>query len=598
MSEIKENISLGNTGTLADLIHTDDNLPVYLDYDPEEDEITKALWESYDSSTRRYLNQIREATAGKRTAVYKFFYDTIEAPETRTWANFNDLGYNELNLSNKDYNDAVFAAKSKSKEQLERLIGAATRGPYVTPVTVGDKVIDPANDSREDFNDEEASKSTDRKTQLLTALRQGVEDFTSEAQSVEATVNEKYAKLAETAERVASGRALKQHAFIYGDPGIGKTFTVKKAIEKGQQMWRGSGSKPQIIERHGAVGSSLTAVLIFFFMNKDKKIILLDDAEGFLLTKDEDINNFFKAILDPDVHGVTTPVTVRNRANKLYADEISSMAENNISITLKPQLKEGKATVVVNGKQIKFNVTPEEFNSLKEALPMRKPSEKEVKLFEATHGTSNKKLFDKFGKLITIKEADLSKMDFDAAYDEEDRFGSSLSVEDTEDMIDLPTEIPATWIFTSALIMVSNLEQEDVNDAVRSRCDCRGIHLSKEEFMFRTEQILDKLKMGSSTLTEPKLVNWAKYESFALLKACMDDLNYKNSKIHLVIGIRLEFRIIPSLAGLLLARFDRWVETNGIKDYLNDEVLARFEKEQAAAYLIYDLLPFMKGDRI
>ena len=114
--------------------------------------------------------------------------------------------------------------------------------------------------------------------------------------------------------------------------------------------------------------------------------------------------------------------------------------------------------------------------------------------------------------------------------------------------------------------------------------------------MFRAEEVLNFIKVSKTTLTEPELVDWAKREAFALFKACMNDLKYKNSKIRMRLGIPLELRIIASLAGLLLARFDTWCDRNNITDYIKPEVFQRFEQEQKVYFIKYDLLPYMAGD--
>lgn len=580
------------TGTLADQIEASE-VPDFMKID-DVDGMSLDFWESYDNSTRKN----GRLTESLRGTVYKYFLDTIDNQGSRSYEDYCEKGYNTGNMAKKPWGDAAWAAKKLTRDQLEKMVAKEGTNSLASPVTNGfGEVIDPANDDREELNDE-ASEGDSHGLAFLKQIRKSVDEFDSKELTIEERVKEYFQKVYDTVERVASGRALKRHAFIYGDAGIGKSHTVGKAAKAGLAKWAGSGKKPTLVSFYGVIGKSVTPLLIFFFQNSKNKIIILDDADGFVKNDDEDVQNFLKAILDPESHKVTTPPTIRKTANKLYKDE---MAESKKFISVDTsKLNEDKVVVTVGDKIFEYKVTDEQEKAqLRESFPAHKVTENEKRLVESIRDSRKNKTtikYNRFGKLVTIKESDaFDDMDLDSI--ENDPYAAQLANAPEDDDLDpIPEEIPTSWYFTSSLIMVSNLSSSELNDAIKSRCDCRGISLTPEEFMVRAEMILPDFQIGKGSLTDPALIDWAKKESFAILKACFEDLKYKNSKIKMVIGINLELRIIPTLAGLLLARYDRWHEATN-KQGDGPEVLQAFEKEQAAAYIKFDLLPVMAGDK-
>lgn len=382
------------------------------------------------------------------------------------------------------------------------------------------------------------------------------------------------------------------------------THTVTEAVHAGVEKWSGKAKRPKLVVVHGDVGGALTSLLIFFFINSKNRVLLLDDADAFITNRDGAIQNFLKALLDPDNHAVTSSPTIRQNATHMYQAELANMRMEEsetsnrklISVDIS-KLNENKVKVTVGKKIIEYTVTSEdEKKLLRENFQPKELTEEHKRLVESTLSVKGIR-YNRYGKLVALREGDiLDKVNIDDV-GEEDAYAEKFKVDLEDDELDnLPEEIPASWYFYSRLVMVSNLSQNDMNEAIRSRCDCRGIYLDKDEFMCRAESILDHLKIGRVSLTEPELIYWAKHESFAVLKACVADMNYKNSKINMKIGIPLELRIIASIAGLLLARYDRWHEANKIEGH-DEETLQRFEKEQIAAYIKFDLLPVMAGDK-
>lgn len=580
------------TGTLADQIELSE-VPDFMRIDDVEG-MSLDFWEAYDNSTR--LNG--RLTESLRGTVYKYFLDTFDDQARRSYDDFCNSGANTGNISKKAFTDASWAAKQCTKDKLEALISKENSSSLASPVTNGfGEVIDPNNDTREELDDTDNESDT-KDVAFLKQMRKAVDNFDSKELTIEERVKEYFQKLYDTVERVASGRALKRHAFIYGDAGIGKTHTVGKAAKAGLEKWAGSGKKPSLVTYYGSIGKSLTPLLIFFFQNSKNRVIILDDADGFVKNDDDDVQNFLKAMLDPENHKVTTPPTVRKSANKLYKDEIAESKKLMSVDTSK--LDENTVIVTVGDRIFEYTVADEQDKAqLRENFPAHKVTKEEKEVITSlreSRRANNTIKYNKFGKLVTIKESDIFD-DMDLSSIDDDPYAAKLAEVPADDDLDpIPEEIPTSWYFTSSLVMVSNLNSSDLNDAIKSRCDCRGISLTPDEFMVRAEMILPEFQIGKGSATDPQLINWAKFESFAILKACFEDLKFKNSKIKMVIGINLELRIIPTLAGLLLARYDRWHEANNMQGDTPD-VLQKFEKEQAAAYIKFDLLPVMAGDK-
>lgn len=585
-----------NTGTIADTIDPEQfKFPDYMYPDDTEEEFTHDLFEAYDNSNRR----IREAELSIKGTVYKYFLDTMDNQGVRSYKDFCDSGHNTLNISSKQFSDSVFYAKKMTKDELLKKVDSG-RGTYTSPVTNGfGKVVDKADLPTEELNDE-ADENDSRDLAFLKQVRKSIDNFEAKEMTLQEIVDEKFDKIYETAERVASGRSLKRHAFIYGAPGIGKSYTVEKAVKNGIKKWGGVGRRPTAVFDSGVIISSITSLILFFFKNNKNKIIVLDDADGFVTKTDQDIQNFCKALLDPVEKAVSISPTLRKLANKFYQDEREGIAESKKIISVDTsKLNENKVTVKVGKESIEYKVSCKEEKALLESyFPMHKTTYEEKQLFESVRNSKYNTgiKYNSYGKMVTMRENDVSLSNLDLTDIEDDPYKAAITDDfDNEDNY-IPDEVPAKFYFTSSLILISNLDQDDLNDAIRSRCDCRGIYLTPDEFMCRAESILDNLEVSKSTFTDPALVQWAKREAFAFLKAAMTDMKYANSKIHMVVGIPLELRIISTLAGLLLARYDRWHEANHLTGDDN-EVLQRFEKEQAAYYLKFDLLPVMAGDK-
>jgi len=158
-------------------------------------------------------------------------------------------------------------------------------------------------------------------------------------------------------------------------------------------------------------------------------------------------------------------------------------------------------------------------------------------------------------------------------------------------------EIPAVWQFKSSLILISNLRLNDVNEAVRSRCQCVELTLTRPEFLCRAEQIIDNIKVGDDSSNDPETVKWAKREAFAIFKTILGATGFQGTGFDDVqINIPLEFRLVATMTGAWLARYDRWCDIKGIKDADTVEARENAEEELMLPFIEYDLKKILAGD--
>jgi len=138
-----------------------------------------------------------------------------------------------------------------------------------------------------------------------------VDTATDEELRTEASVAEKFSSIWATAYNCARGKSIKRHAFICGAPGVGKTFTLKTAIEKGLAQ-----TSDTLVKRRGSIGKAQSDILAFLYEKKDGHVIVLDDCDGFLTGADDDVINILKAAMDPDDPEVSISSTMRRMVAK------------------------------------------------------------------------------------------------------------------------------------------------------------------------------------------------------------------------------------------------------------------------------------------
>lgn len=189
------------------------------------------------------------------------------------------------------------------------------------------------------------------------------------------SVDNKYKDMYTIVYKVAANKSLYNHVLIAGDAGIGKSYTVGKAVEQG-----GKDSGREVLTFHGSIGKAVSDVIAFLYKYKDNKILVLDDCDDFLLG-DQAVMNIFKAALDPSGHSVTISDTMRSRvADKLTEstlqeigewDTLKSLYDDNVDDTYttvvepeKPIVKDTDYTVKKDTSKSKKNdiQLPEKFD--------------------------------------------------------------------------------------------------------------------------------------------------------------------------------------------------------------------------------------------
>lgn len=97
------------TGTLADQIEASE-VPDFMKID-DVDGMSLDFWESYDNSTR----ENGRLTESARGTVYKYFLDTFDNQESRSYEDYCEKGYNTCNMAKKPWGDAKWAARKLTK---------------------------------------------------------------------------------------------------------------------------------------------------------------------------------------------------------------------------------------------------------------------------------------------------------------------------------------------------------------------------------------------------------------------------------------------------------------------------------------------------
>lgn len=578
-------------GTLADTIKPAEQLAPWEDFEtrPELGEAKMyeaAMWDAYDNSSCHF-----EEARGISDAIRNMARNEPEE------------NWNYETFCEKYGGDAYPKSQFNTYLRIMKEKGTILDDPSVKKGK-GKDSDEPEIDERPAFDpDAEGADPL-----LIRLMKKKMAQAEAQTASIAETVEEKYYAIYEAAKRLANGRSLKHHVFICGDAGVGKSYMVEKAIDKGFAEWRPNkrnSEKPELINRHGSIGRSMTNILLFFYENRENKLILLDDADGFIETTDQDIQNFLKAILDPDMHPVTVSPTIRANANRIMQKEWEQLQKKlgeSVDIAVDTsRLHEGMASVEVNGTTIDFPVTMEEARELYKAFPNAQLSRKLKEAVSPKHNRLVRK-YNKLGELVTLNEADIISNNYDP--DEED----GLSDEERQALMDLmggddemldteAPEIPPTWQFKSSLMMISNLLLDNVNEAVRSRCQCVELTLTRPEFLYRCESIIDKINVGDDSSNDPAVIEWAKKETFAIFKSIVGATEMQGTGFDDIrINIPLEFRLVATLTGDWLARYDRWCEAKGISDGENSKYWKDAEEDLMLPFIKYGLTPILAGN--
>lgn len=431
--------------------------------------------------------------------------------------------------------------------------------------------------------------TNDLAKELVTSGGDGVDEVMSAKDSAE----DKFSTIYSIAKTIFQGKGIKHHAFIYGDPGVGKTYSVKKAMQV--EFPRGALSKKgySIEWNSGDIGKAASNMVSFFYKHRQNKVIVLDDCDSFVLSKDQAIQNLLKGMLDLDnteknPKYITTPASIRNLASKILANEAKSEMHEGVEFSIdQEKLLEGRLVMSIEGEEVLNEaIEPEELKKFK-IVETKKPVRESKKALDTG---------DYFG---------LGLMNEAVVNDDDDNWDGELSEEDQELAEQLnqldndyedDVEIPPKWRFTSRLIMISNLRKSDLNDAVLSRTLSYELSLTQEEFLARLSEILPNLLTDVETESSMEIVEYAKKVAFANLIAAVDIANHggavKGKRV--IIDQKLQFRIIAELAGKWMQRADDYAEKNGIttQDRLT---LDRINNDIKMNFFVFDVIPSLKA---
>ena len=326
-------------------------------------------------------------------------------------------------------------------------------------------------------------------------LKGWVQDYSDVSPDV--SVDEIFEEMGEIVKNICLGRSDKRHALIAGDPGIGKTYTVKEIIKK----YLPEGKK--LSYESGDIGANLTSLVPFIFYHRDNEIIILDDNDKILKKEcDTSIKNFMKAVLDPDAPN--KPVSVRANQLRQYQNGLDALMDEdaNLKESYTPTkeghlieideeaLYENRLVVKVDGlTQINESISAKDAHNLSNMV--RPCTKKEgMKLHEA------------------LIDDDFNDDDDFIDNGDEDTFGDSF---------------PRKFVFNSSVVFISNLEFKQIDPANLDRCESVEIKLNLEQFMGRLSSVLGGLCKGSSYSTTPQFMrDWAKKCVYVVLQGVVE----------------------------------------------------------------------------
>lgn len=357
------------------------------------------------------------------------------------------------------------------------------------------------------------------------------------------------------------------------------TFSVKEAMKydfpKGPLARKGYA----IEFNAGDIGKAASAIVAFFYKNREKKVIILDDCDSFVLSKDQAIQNLLKGMLDLDnteknPKMITVAPQIRKLASKIIAADNKALEEG-VEVEINQNaLREGRLAVSVNGEEV-YNeeASAEELAQFKlvEAAPAKKA------IREHTD-------YSGLGLLYESEDDD----EWEDMSEDDAEVAAQFAELDNED----PEQIPPKWRFASRLIMISNLKKTDLNDAVLSRTLSYELRLTQEEFMARLAQILPHMLTDVETEDSAEVVQYAKEAAYAYLLAAVELANKGGSvggKSVRIVG-KLQFRIIAELAGKWMQRADDYAMKNNI-DVSDRLAMDRINNAIKKKFFMYDVMP-------
>lgn len=261
-------------------------------------------------------------------------------------------------------------------------------------------------------------------------------EFIKDMEGTGGRVEEIFKNVIDLSTRIAERNSFPpHHGFVYGSPGIGKSYTVIRTIEDICEAVAG-------LEKWKVLKGSTTSAALYKLLWKyrDGWVIIFDDNDTVL--SDANAVNYLKAAMDPDQPRIVSKSTARN-------------LESDSSEKLKEYLTESFGIFKEEENEEDFS---EEDADFVEAELTRKKREKELRDERSSYW---------------IDHVD---PDIDPARDfrEESKY-----------------KTPAEFQFSSRIIFISNLP--NLPPALADRVEPGEVNLSNYEVLDRIEQIMDKL---------------------------------------------------------------------------------------------------------
>ena len=412
-------------------------------------------------------------------------------------------------------------------------------------------------------NVEAADPSTWSKELKAVSQEYGEADLRSES----GTADESFDRMEDIAYEVAAGSAPIRHALIYGDPGVGKTFSVKKGVNEGIKANK---RKARLMFKSGSIGASAGALIGILYAYRNNWVLVLDDNDAFLTSNNPVVQLMLKGVLDPDTKEVDIPPTQRKPAGVFAHNEMSAkgITENKVRISIDMErLREGTLHAMVGGRLIECGLGDDEaaelqtmFEESLDEIPDDLPKVTERRVASERR----RKMAMLLGHGYRLSEADED--------DDEDEENAMESDHEAEDLIggedDESTELPTSFTFDSSLIIVSNLREDQIDTAVLSRCVPFELNLTLDEFMDRLAKIYGKLAPlpGYSSLAG-EMYDWCKKNAYSALGMVVASFlgGAKLFGTAVQINKKLQFRDLQKLAGDFSILANGYARRNGLK---------------------------------
>lgn len=363
------------------------------------------------------------------------------------------------------------------------------------------------------------------------------------------------------------------------------TYSVKQAVKnefsKGGLAHKGY----NVNMKSGDIGRSISALVAFFYSNRQKQVIILDDCDGFVLNKDQTVQNLLKALLDLDnteknPKYVSVAPAIQDLATK-YLGQVNKKKKEGVVISIDHEkLRENLLSVAVDGVTVGQSlISNEEKRMFKPVI--HESVENDDYDYDCLEEGKNLDAFIAAGGDPNSEDADMA-----AEMDENENLINDGNDDDT---------VPEEFRFTSRLIMISNLKKSDVNDAVLSRTLSYDMELTKDEFLAHLGDILPNLITDVETEDPDWMIQYAKKVAYAYLIAAVDIDNAGGSVqgVRCKITIPLQFRIIAELAGKWCMRANRFITKNNL-DY-SEKSLPKVDKAIRSMFFVRDVIPSLQA---